>query len=241
MAKQYQLEVTTVVHSKVKEKFSRDILKYLQQYLPQKATVVEVGPGAGHFAKECIKQGHEFTAIEASIAIQGQLTKLGVKYIDATIPPIPLDDECADLFYASMVLEHMPTYTEVIEFVEDAKRIIRPNGLICLIFPNAYACGKTFWEMDYTHSYFTTPRRVTQLCSHLGLEVVEVQRVIGWFWVHSSFWHHILRHLSNIFAIVINASFVVWLAENMGFGESLWKLRKTFFEATIVIAHRMGA
>jgi SAM-dependent methyltransferase len=238
MATQYKLENTTETYSKVKHKFSRQILDKLQVHLSADANIIEVGPGAGHFAQECKKRGYRYTAVESSAPIQAELESMGVAVIDATIPPVPLGDDSVDLFFASMVLEHMPSYTDAIGFVEEAKRILKPEAILCLTFPNAYTCGKIFWEMDYTHSYFTTPRRVSQLCRQSGLEVIEVQNSIGWFWVHSTPMHDVLRHLSNIFAAVINNSLITGFLENVGLGKVLWKFRKTFFESSIVIVRK---
>jgi len=238
MATQYRLENTTEAYSKVKHRFSRQILDKLQVHLSEDAHIIEVGPGAGHFAIECKNRGYNYTAVESSTSIQAEMENLGMAVIDATMPPVPLDNDSVDLFFASMVLEHMPDYTDAIGFVEEAKRILKPGAIICLTFPNAYTCGKIFWEMDYTHSYFTTPRRVTQLCRQLGLEVIDVQKSIGWFWVHSTPIHDIFRHLSNLFSALINNSFVAGLLENIGMGGVLWKFRKTLFESSIIIAKK---
>lgn len=238
MATQYQLENSTQAYSKIKDKFSRQILDKLEQYICGDAHIVEVGPGQGHFALECIGRGFRYTAIESSAPLQQGLREKGIEVIDAMVPPIPMPDDHVDVFFASMVLEHMPDYTHAIGFVLEASRILKPSGIVCLTFPNAYACGKIFYEMDYTHSYFTTPRRVSQLCRQLGLEIVEVQRGVAWFWVDSTPVHDVARHLSNLFAIIINSSVVAGLLENIGLGGALWRLRKTFFESAIVIARK---
>lgn len=241
MATQYQLEQTTQTYNKVKVRFSRQILDKLQKYLTEDAYVVEVGPGAGHFALECINRGYSYSAIESSEPLQEMLRQKGIDVIDATVPPVPLGDNSVHLMFASMVLEHMPDYTNAIGFVEEVSRILKPGGAFCLTFPNAYACGKIFWEMDYTHSYYTTPRRVSQLCRQLGLDVIEVQKSVGWFWVHSTPAHDVLRLFSNLLAIIINNSMVAGLIESVGLGGVLWKLRKTFFESAIVIARKPDA
>jgi len=238
MAAQYQLEETTEAYSKIKHTFSRKILDKLESYIPGESHVLEVGPGAGHFARECVKRGYKYIAIDSSHVIRDKLKEMGIDVLDATIPPIPMEEKTVDLFFASMVLEHMPTYIDAIGFIEEGKRVLKPNGIICLTFPNAYPNGKIFWEMDYTHSYFTTPRRVVQLCKHLGLDVIEVQKSIGWFWVHSTPLHDILRHITNLFAGIINNSLIAGVLENIGLGGVLWKFRKTFFESAIVLAKK---
>lgn len=236
--KQYRLEATSEAHDRVKKKFSRSILAKLEGYLPEKVRVVEVGPGDAQFAEACVARGHDYTAIESSKSIQEHLDGVGIEYINATVPPIPLDDGSYELFFASMVLEHMPTYREALGFIDEATRVLSPGGILCLIFPNAYVNGRIFWEMDYTHSYYTTPRRVTQLCTQRGLKVIDVEKTIGWFWVSSTPLHHVVRHLSNLCSMILNNTLVVGLLESIGLGDVAWKFRKTLFESAILIVRK---
>lgn len=73
-----------------------------------------------------------------------------------------------------------------------------------MVVPNYLTCKEVFFEMDYTHSFITTKRRVRNLLRDNGLEVVDVQHLIGWFWVKSGFFHHILRRFINTIMVPLH-------------------------------------
>lgn len=238
MPTQYQLKDTTCAYDQLKQNFSSNILERLGPYLAKKDDIIEFGPGAGQFAQECIRRGYKYVGVESSGPFQSELKKHGIEVIDANVLDIPLPDHCADLVYASMVLEHMSTPMEAVGMVQEAARLVRPGGIVCLMFPNAYTCGRIFWEMDYTHGYYTTPRRVTQMCDHLGLNVIVNERVVGWFWTRTTPLLHILLLISNLVTSIVNASVVISSARVVGLEGILWKIRKTFFESSIIIARK---
>jgi hypothetical protein len=124
--------------------------------------------------------------------------------------------------------------------VEESARVVRPGGTIILMFPNAYANGSLFWEMDYTHGYFTTPRRVRQMCENVGLDVVAIHRGLHWFWVKPTPLHAIARFAANAVMTVVNWAPVTDLLGFLGLGGLVYRVRKTLFETAIVVARPPG-
>ena len=234
----YQLEETSKIFLRLKEKFSRDLHEKLFSFLKKDDTVAEIGPGLGHFAFETTKRGLNFIGFEPSSSLREGLLKKNINIVDAFTPPIPMPDKKCDLVYASMILEHLPSHTDAAFFSSEIARVLKEGGVTCLVVPNYLTSKEFFFEMDYTHSFITTKRRVTNLLRDAGLQVVDVQHVIGWFWVKSNFFHHILRHAINTLMVPMHFGFTTWLFEYIGLSTLLWKIRKTFFESLIIIAQK---
>ena len=234
----YALEKTTDTYLKVKSKFSKDIIDYLMSFLKDCNLVSEIGPGLGHFALECKKRGLNYIGFEPSLPLREKLLKKNINVVDAFVPPIPMEDKSCNLAYASMILEHLPTHIEASEFSLEIARVLKEGGHVCLVVPNYLTSKEFFFEMDYTHSFITTKRRVANLLRDAELQLVEVQHVIGWFWVKSGFFHHILRHLINTLMIPVHFGFTTWFFEYIGLETLLWKIRKTFFESLIIVAKK---
>ncbi|MDA3917536.1 MAG: class I SAM-dependent methyltransferase [Deltaproteobacteria bacterium] len=234
----YQLEKTSKFYLKNKTKFSKDLFSKIFTFLRKDDIIVEIGPGLGHFAKETRIHGLEYIGFEPSKVLREKLQKNNINVRDEFIPPIPLENDCCDLVYASMILEHLPTHTKASEFSLEIARVLKKGGHVCLIVPNYLTSKEFFFEMDYTHSFVTTKRRVTNLLRDAELQLVEVQHVIGWFWVKSGFFHHILRHLINTLMVPVHFGVTTWFFEYIGLETLLWKIRKTFFESLIIVAKK---
>lgn len=64
----------------------------------------------------------------------------------APIDRLPwLDDDCADLIYASHVLEHF-SRSEIHSVLREWWRVLKPGGLLRLAVPDFSACAKLYYE-----------------------------------------------------------------------------------------------
>lgn len=140
-------------------------------------SVLEIGPGRGGFARACDVHSMDYTCLDISRPLLRALT--GRKRLETFAPPIPLADAHFDLAYAANLLEHMPGFRAANGLLEEMARVARPGGLICHRVPNVMAWGNHFWNGDYTHSFPTTPRNVSQAYLDAGLHVEAVYPVSG--------------------------------------------------------------
>lgn len=229
------LDNTTSAYLKVKKKYSQNMLKHIMSFSKNGKVIAEVGPGLGHFASECKNRGLDYIGFEPSTLLRKELLKEDINVIDAFVPPIPLEEKKCDVIYASMILEHLPTYNEAAHFASEVARVLKDDGYVCLVVPNYLTCREFFFEMDYTHSFVTTKRRVRNLLHDNGIEVIDVQHVIGWFWVKSNILLNAMRHLINILMVSLHWRLTTWCAYYLGLETLLWKIRKSFFESLIII------
>jgi len=226
-------------YDKVRTRHSTKMLELLLPYLPSRGRVLEVGPGHGHFARAALEAGLDYDAIEPSDLFRESLVKEGFLVSNAVVPPIPHEDGIYDLVHASMLIENLPTSHEAAEFAWESARVLRQGGILSLIFPNYLTWGDFFFDEHYMHSFETTPRRVSHLLTRQGFNVVRTEHTLGWFWVKSSLTKNIIRHAANCMMWPLHTAAARWTFEYAGLGELHWKVRKTFFEAVVIIARKV--
>ncbi len=108
-----------------------------------------------------------------------ELRGKGLEVVQGYAPPILAVDASADVIYADQVLEHMSSIDAAREFVSEAWRVLRPGGIFFVVVPDYLKERTFFWDVDYTHNFVTTERRVRQLLYDGGFEVETVVRSIG--------------------------------------------------------------
>jgi SAM-dependent methyltransferase len=234
----YRTESMSAWYDKVKTRYTFKVLALLSNYLPPDAKILEVGPGHGHFARQILDNGQEYDAIEPSDYFRQALNEKGFQVTEEPVPPILRNSEVYDLLYASMVIENLPSSREAGEFASEAARVLKKGGIMCLVFPNYLTWGRFFFDEHYTHSFETTPRRIMHLLASQGFEVVRVEHTLGWFWAEGSLVKNIVRHAVNIGMWFMHTAAVRWTFEYLGLGELHWKIRKTLFEAVVVVARK---
>ena len=104
---------------------------------------------------------------------------MGLEVIEGWAPPIRTADASCDVVYADQVLEHMSGIDSAREFVAEALRVLRPGGVLFVVVPDYLKERGFFWDVDYTHNFVTTERRVRQLLYDGGFQVERVVRSIG--------------------------------------------------------------
>ena len=154
-------------------------LAMVMRYAQPPGDLLEVGPGHGSLARAAVATGWRYKGIEASRVLADTLTSEGLDVKHAWTPPIPGADQSADVVYADQVLEHMSGIDAAREFVAEAHRILRPNGVFFVVVPDYLKERAFFWDIDYTHNFITTERRVRQLLYDGGFDIAQMVRSIG--------------------------------------------------------------
>jgi len=127
----------------VKSNAIKNKVKLINQWHPEKGTLLDIGAGTGDFLLEAKKQNWIITGIEPNekakqIAIQKGVS-FGTNLED-------LADESFDVISMWHVLEHVPNLEEQIATL---KRLLKPNGTIIIAVPNFKSYDakyyKEFW------------------------------------------------------------------------------------------------
>lgn len=209
-------------------------LAQVMRHLGPPGDFLEIGPGRGTLAEAARQAGWRYRAVEASAVLAAELRQKGLDVIEAWAPPIPLPDRSQDVVYADQVLEHMPGIEQARAFVAEAWRVLRPAGLFFIVVPDYLKERAFFWDVDYTHNFVTTERRIRQLLYDGGFIIETVVHSIGAA-------TGLGRDLLAFTAVFTRLPGLDGLARRTGTSEWLFRLRKNLFATIEVAARRPSA
>lgn len=209
----------------------RSRLGLLMRHVTPPGDFLEIGPGQGSLARLAVEAGWRYRAMEASPILIAQLRGFGLEVIEGWAPPILTGDATCDVVYADQVLEHMTGIDAARAFVAEALRALRPGGTFFVVVPDYLKERTFFWDVDYTHNFVTTERRVKQLLYDGGFEVREVVRSIGAA-------TGIKRDLLAAGSVFANLPGLDTLSRYTGTEDLLFKVRKNLFETLEFVARK---
>jgi hypothetical protein len=110
-------------------------------------------------------------------------------------------------------------------------RTLKPGGHFFVVVPNYLKELGFFWDVDYTHNFVTTPRRMTQLLYDGGFEIRHMERAIG---ISTG----LARDVLSAAKLFVNAPGVDTLSRYTGTEELIFKIRKNLFETLAFVARK---
>jgi SAM-dependent methyltransferase len=224
-----QKELTTYGRAR-RGRTERSRLALLMRYA-KPGEMLEVGPGHGTLAIGAIAAGWRYRAMEASPILIDELRLKGLDVVEGWAPPIRAMDSSVDTVYADQVLEHMSGIDAAREFVAEARRVLRPGGTLFVVVPDYLKERTFFWDVDYTHNFVTTERRIRQLLYDGGFELRAVVRSIG---AATGLRRDVLAGA----ALFTNLPGLNTLSRYTGTENLLFKIRKNLFETIEVVAQK---
>ena len=114
----------------VKSNAIKNKVKLINQWQPEKGTLLDIGAGTGDFLLEAKKQNWIITGIEPNDRAKQIAIQKGVSF-GTNLEE--LADESFDVISMWHVLEHVPNLEEQIATL---KRLLKPNGTIIIAVPN---------------------------------------------------------------------------------------------------------
>ncbi|MBA2353952.1 MAG: class I SAM-dependent methyltransferase [Acidobacteria bacterium] len=217
-----------------RSRIERTRLGLLQQAIQAPGRFVEIGPGHGTLGELAVAAGWDYTAIEASDLLIDVLRRKGLKVVKAFTPPIPGDDASLDVVYADQVMEHMPGIDAARAFTADARRLLRPGGVFFVVVPDYLKERTFFWDVDYTHNFVTTERRMRQLFNDGGFVVERVVRSIG---VATG----LRRDALAAAAVLTTLPGIDTVSRWTGTEDFVFKVRKNLFETLTFVVRKPAA
>jgi len=142
-------------------------------YIPsiENKRILEVGPGFGYLAQICRKRNFLYTAVEMNESLAENLRIQGFDITISAIPPFPAGDP-VQIIWMSNVLEHASTFIEARQMLIEAYKRLDPLGYIVIISPDLHSWKTEFFDVDWSHGYPTTLKRIEQLLQETGFEVI---------------------------------------------------------------------
>ncbi|MDA1091844.1 MAG: methyltransferase domain-containing protein [Acidobacteria bacterium] len=215
-------------------RIERSRLSLLQAAIAPPGDMLEIGPGTGSLAAGAVAAGWRYRAIEASETLANELRAKGLDVTLAWAPPIVATDASCDVVYADQVLEHMSGIDAARHFVAETLRALRPGGVCFIVVPDYLKERTFFWDVDYTHNFVTTERRMRQLLCDGGFDVERVVRSIGVATGPA-------RDLLAAGALLVNIPGLDALSRYTRTEEALFRIRKNLFETLTFVARKPAA
>jgi SAM-dependent methyltransferase len=132
-------------------------------------TVLEIGPGGGHFAKHWLQHNPgttQYTGVESDATCYTNLVNYNVD-VHATLDTIP-QDRSFDLVVISHVLEHT---TDPVSFIRACTQKLAPGGILFIEVPcNDYKHK----ELDEPHLLFFDKNPMQRLLHATGFDQLKV-------------------------------------------------------------------
>lgn len=145
---------------------ARRIFNYMQA--GPGGSVLEIGPGRGDFADICLKEGMDYSAIEANRQMAESLEERGASVVSAMVPPLPALDREFDVVVMINVMEHMNSMADALQITQQIRRVLKPGGKFVICSPDYLNWRLNFFNCDFSHNYVTTRRRLKQLLINGG-------------------------------------------------------------------------
>lgn len=154
-----------------KSKLWSVLVGYLQRYVPEDATVLDMGAGYCEFinhvraARKIAVDLNPDTAANAAP---------GVEVFQAACDALTFqDDASVDVVFISNFLEHLADKKEVLRVLKEANRVTREGGRIIIIQPNIRLAFNEYWDY-FDHHVALSDRSLTEAVKLAGYRPVKV-------------------------------------------------------------------
>lgn len=111
----------------------RSLLAYHKAAEMISGDVLEIGTGEGYGIDVLAPKAVRFITMDKTLQ-QLEYQGENVDFYEATVPPIPADNNSFDFVVAFQVIEHIK---KDLEFVREVRRVLKPEGKFIVTTPNA--------------------------------------------------------------------------------------------------------
>ncbi|MHC4629190.1 MAG: class I SAM-dependent methyltransferase, partial [Planctomycetota bacterium] len=98
--------------------------------------ILEIGPGRGDFADICLKEGMDYSAIEANRQMAESLKERGASVVQAMVPPLPSLEKQFDIVVMINVMEHMNSMADALQITQQVRDVLKPGGRFVICSPD---------------------------------------------------------------------------------------------------------
>jgi SAM-dependent methyltransferase len=153
-----------------KDSLWREITRYLQRFVPERATVLDIACDRGYFIRNI--DAHEKWAADLADVSE----HLGdIKFVQAN--GLQLHEELPttyfDLIFMSNYLEHLRSREDVVQQLRVARELLRPGGRVLILQPNIRFTGPRYWDF-IDHYTALTESSLAEAAELAGLHTTRV-------------------------------------------------------------------
>jgi SAM-dependent methyltransferase len=142
--------------------------KYFQQFVPAKATLLDLGSGWGEFVNNIQADGKYAMDLNPESA-----DRVGpdVQFLHQDCSHAwALPDDSLDLVFTSNFFEHLPAKDDLARTMGEAHRCLKPGGLIVCMGPNINCVHGRYWDF-WDHHIPLTDKSLTELLRLSGFRI----------------------------------------------------------------------
>jgi SAM-dependent methyltransferase len=155
---------------------NNSIIKYLHSEFinddSETRKLLEIGIGQGDMKEKLqILPGHVYLGMDINFGICANFLKGSALNINAALPVLPLKEKSVDVVYLSHVIEHLFDYSTVLKFLQESNRVLSDDGRLIILFPDYDSWQIDFEDVDYSHNFPMTARRMEQLSADSGFKI----------------------------------------------------------------------
>jgi len=202
------------------------LIRQFHQAPQNPLNILEIGPGHGYFARSCLKNDYNYTAIDENPTCVKRLLDQGISANIASVPPINSELKF-DVIFMDQVLEHMESPSEAQELIENCYNKLEKGGIVIIACPDIHTHRGNFYD-DYTHGYPTSITRISRLLQDFGFDIVYSDYYTfflkGYFNTHT---FHLITKLSKYLGIF-----------NILFGKSAQKKLSSLLPSIVVVGKK---
>ena len=138
--------------------YPKAAIKYICSLVPQDAVFADIGAGTGKFTVTLAERGYSVFAVEPNADMRGQLVITlapfpNVKIMDGTAEATTLPEHSVDV----ITVAHALHWFDPDAFRAECRRIIKPDGLIIVIYNLMPDGGKIHFSQQAVDAFFTKP------------------------------------------------------------------------------------
>lgn len=210
----------------------------------RRGRILDIGCAHGFFLCAAARHDFEPYGVELVPEAVAHARRLGLKVVPGDLLSARFPSAFFDVVTMLDVIEHLP---DPVGQLEEVRRVLRPDGLLCLLTPNARqvrVLGMRWkgFRQSFTHLLFFDPHTIRKLLARTGFELMTVftmQPNLETPWVNRfgrafkvdyfsvvraqqpSSWRRLIRR-----AWGLSNRAVFWVPEALLFGHILWVLAK---------------
>lgn len=134
--------------------FQRSRLAYVEAARRVGGRVLEIGTGTGYGIEIIAPSAESFVTLDKFRSSEVESLPQGVEFREATVPPLPFDDESFDCVVSFQVIEHIKRDRA---FVDEVRRVLKRGGKFIVSTPNRpMSLTRNPWHVrEYTAEEFS--------------------------------------------------------------------------------------
>ena len=159
---------TRFVYDPRRDGIWREVVRYIQKlYIDEGDTVLDLGAGYCDFINHV--EAAERHAVDIFSKLEKYARQGVVPHIRNCTDLSLFEDDKFDVVFASNLFEHL-MHEELLETLDEIRRVLRPKGRLILLQPNFKYCYRTYFD-DYTHLQIFTHEGMYDLLEMAGLKI----------------------------------------------------------------------